>query len=229
MLSVLIPVYNEAATVGALVERVLAAPLPVDRQVVLIDDASTDDTRAIIDRLKVRPEVVVCRHDRNRGKGAAVVTGLLSATGDWVVIQDADLEYDPADYVALLGPVMRGEADATLGSRYLAGSRHEGRRWSAQRLANRVLTWWSNRMTGLGLTDMETCYKLMGRELAESLGLEQQRFGIEPELVGKLAGRGTRVVEVPIAYRGRRHHEGKKIGWRDGVVAMWCVWRYRAG
>jgi len=231
-LSIVIPVYNEAPTLQALVERVLAADtLGLAREVVLVDDGSADGSGGVArDLARAHATIRVLAHHRNRGKGAALRTGLAAATGDLVLIQDADLEYDPADYPALLAPLVAGQADVIYGSRFHPEARpvtpHPG-----QRLANRVLTALSNACTGLRLTDMETGYKVLRRDLVDRLRLREDRFGVEPELTAKLARLRPRprVVEVPIRFEGRGRQAGKKIGWRDGLRAIYCIARYNLG
>ncbi|MDA1195662.1 MAG: glycosyltransferase family 2 protein [Planctomycetota bacterium] len=221
VLSVVVPVFNEAGTIDALLARVLESA--VVHEVIVVDDGSSDGTR---ERLAAfaHPRVRVELHPKNRGKGAAVRTGIALATGAVVVIQDADLEYDPAEYPVLLAPILAGDADAVFGSRFLAGSSRV--LYYKHRMGNGFLTFLSNLATDLNLTDMETCYKAVRREWIQALDLTQERFGIEPELTAKLARAGARVYEVPVSYRGRTYEEGKKIGWRDGVQAIWCIWRY---
>ncbi len=221
ILSVVMPVYNEIATIDEILAQVLASPEV--REIVVVDDGSTDGTR---DRLaEISDERIrVILHPVNRGKGAAVRTGFAEARGDVVVVQDADLEYDPAEYPVLLQPIRAGLADAVYGSRFLAGSSRV--LYYKHRLGNGLLTFLSNFATDLNLTDMETCYKAVRREVLQSLDLTQERFGIEPELTAKLARAGARIYEVPVSYRGRTYAEGKKIGWRDGLKAVWCIWKY---
>ncbi len=221
VLSVVIPVFNEAATIDELVRRVRASP--VEKELILVDDFSTDGTREHLPSLEA-DDLQVHFHDKNRGKGAAVRTGLQYARGRIVVIQDADLEYDPAEYPRLLAPILNGQADAVFGSRFLGGGARVLYYW--HRLGNGFLTVLSNFATDLNLTDMETCYKAVRRELFQSLHLTQDRFGFEPELTSKLARAGARIYEVPISYQGRTYAEGKKIGWRDGLKALWCIWKY---
>ncbi|MGA0060658.1 MAG: glycosyltransferase family 2 protein [Planctomycetota bacterium] len=223
-LSVVIPVFNEASTIRTLVHRVLASPCA--SEVILVDDGSTDGSGAILVELESLARVRVLRHPGNRGKGAAIRTGFGVASCDVVLVQDADLEYDPADFPKLLRPFVEAQAHVVYGSRFLRGEfargpllRHYG--------GNRVLTFLSNLTTGLSLTDMETCYKAVRRDVLQGLRLRSERFTIEPELTAKLARvPGVRIFEVPINYRGRVHAEGKKIGWRDGVSALWAIARY---
>jgi glycosyltransferase involved in cell wall biosynthesis len=223
-LSVVIPVFNEASTIRTLVHRVLASPCA--SEVILVDDGSTDGSGAILVELESLARVRVLRHPGNRGKGAAIRTGFGVASCDVVLVQDADLEYDPADFPKLLRPFVEAQAHVVYGSRFLRG---EFARVPLLRhyVGNRVLTFLSNLTTGLSLTDMETCYKAVRRDVLQGLRLRSERFTIEPELTAKLARvPGVRIFEVPINYRGRVHAEGKKIGWRDGVSALWAIARY---
>ena len=224
-LSVLIPVYNELNTIETILERVHATQLR--KEIICVDDCSTDGTRerlvelheaGYIDRLVLQPE--------NGGKGKAIRTALAASTGDIVIVQDADLEYDPADWPVLLEPIVAGKADACFGSRFLGGPHRVLYYWHS--VGNTLLTLWSNMLTNLNLTDMETCYKAMRGELARSLvpRLTANRFGFEPEITARLARAGARIFEVPISYSGRTYAEGKKIGWRDGVAAFWHITRF---
>ena len=224
-LSVIVPVFNELSTIREIVARVLA--VPVDKELIIVDDFSTDGTRPVLNELALIPNVKVVFHDRNRGKGAALRTGFASATGDLVLVQDADLEYDPDEYPRLLKPILDGKADVVYGSRFIGGESHRVLYfWHS--LGNKLLTLMSNAFTNLNLTDMETCYKVFRREIIQNISVEEDRFGFEPEVTGKIAAiRGCRVYEVGISYFGRTYEEGKKIGWRDGVRAAWCIWKYR--
>jgi len=231
LLSVVIPVYNELDTWRELVRRVEAAEAAgLLKQIILIDDGSTDGTRRQLAEFAehatgqgdIRYKVVF--HERNQGKGAALRTGLAVADGDIVVIQDADLEYDPGDYPKLLAEILQGRADVVYGSRF-ANGRPESI-LPANYLANRFLTFLSNLLTGLKLTDMETCYKAFRRDVLRRVTLEQDRFGFEPEITAKIAGLGVRIIEVPIGYIGRTRRQGKKIGWKDGAKAVWCILKY---
>ena len=221
-LSVVIPVYNERKTVERVLERV--RQLPLSLQVVVVDDGSTDGTRELLPRLEEEGQIdTLVLHEENRGKGAALRTGFAHATGDVVVVQDADLEYDPFELPALLEPILRGWADAVYGSRFLGGPHRVHLFWHYQ--GNRFLTLLSNVFTDLNLTDMETCYKMVRRDLLETLPLTRERFGIEPELTARLAQAGARIYELPVSYRGRSYADGKKIGWKDGVAALWHIVR----
>ena len=232
-LSLVIPCYNEEATLAGIVEEVLkirSADLALE--LVIVDDCSKDASRSVAEALAARhPEVKLCFHEKNRGKGAALRTGSLAATGDYVGIQDADMEYDPRDYLKMLRPLEEGRADVVLGSRYLRREERIVLRWWHSTM-NRFLTWFSNVFSDLDLTDMETCYKLFRREIIQEIAprLKEDRFGFEPEVVAHVARlvreEGLRVAEVAIGYRPRTFAEGKKIGWRDGVRALWCILKY---
>ena len=223
-LSVVIPVYNEAETIAAVVERVRR--VPIEKEIVAVDDCSTDATPARLAELAARgDDLRVILHDRNRGKGAALRTGFEAATGDVVIIQDADLEYDPFDYPRLLAPIVEGRADVVYGSRFAGGESHRVLYfWHS--LGNRFLTLLSNMCTGLNLTDMETCYKVFRREVLDRIRIEENRFGFEPEVTAKVARLRVRIYEVGVSYAGRTYEEGKKIGWKDGVRAVWCILKY---
>ena len=221
------PVFNERQTIREIVDRVLAVDLePTGRELVIVDDGSTDGTRELLDEIGRRPEVRVVLQSQNQGKGAAVARGLRESTGDIVLVQDADLEYDPREYPILLRPILEGEADVVYGSRFLGtpGGRRVLYFWHS--VGNRLLTLMSNAITDLNLTDMETCYKVMTRELVDRLDLRSPGFGIEPEVTCKVARLEARVFEVPISYHGRTYREGKKIGFRDGLVAIWAMLKY---
>ncbi len=220
--SALMPVYNEAATIVESVRRVRAVPL--DIELICVDDGSSDTTPGVLEQLKAHGEIDhFAAHERNRGKGAAVRTALQFATGDVVVIQDADLEYDPQELPRLLEPILSGRADAVFGSRFRGDTRRVLYYWHS--MGNNLLTMLSNMATNLNLTDMETCYKMMRTDLMKSLPLSTDRFGIEPELTARLAQARARIYEVPISYSGRTYAEGKKIGWTDGAAAMWHIVR----
>ena len=221
--SVVIPVYNEPGTIAALLDRVLASPYAPE--VIVVDDASTDGTGPVLDSLATRLPIRVLHHPTNCGKGAALRTGFAAVTGDVVIPQDADLEYDPAEYPILLRPIEDGRADVVIGSRFAGGGPHRVL-YFWHYLGNKFLTLLSNAFTNLNLTDMETCYKVCRREVLDRITIEENRFGFEPELTAKVAALRCRVYEVGISYSGRTYAEGKKIGWRDGVRALWCILKY---
>ncbi len=225
LLSVVIPVYNESDTLREVVRRVRAVPLP--KEIIIVDDASTDGTQDVLVEMAGDDDVCILYHDRNRGKGAALKTGFCHVNGSIVVIQDADLEYDPAQYRQLIQPIVEGVADVVFGSRFLTVGPHRVL-YYWHRVANRMLTTMSNIFTDLNLTDMETCYKVFRREVIDAIAptLKQNRFGIEPELTAKVARRKCRVFELGISYFGRTYGEGKKIGLRDAFQALWCILRY---
>lgn len=223
--SIVIPVYNERNTLEDIVRRVEAASvLGLEREIILVDDGSTDGTQDLLDTIKDRYRVVF--HEKNRGKGAALRSGFEHATGDLVLVQDADLEYDPAEYPKLLQPFVDNVADVVYGSRFIGGACHRVLFfWHS--VANRLLTLLSNMFTNLNLTDMEVCYKVFRREVIQGINLEEDRFGFEPEVTAKIAKMsGLRIYEVGISYHGRTYEEGKKIGFRDALWAIWCILKY---
>ncbi len=238
VLSVVMPVYNERQTVRQVIERVLA--VPIRKELVVVDDCSTDGSREILQQLEdevaerkeggeieLLERLTVLYHDHNQGKGAALRTGFSHVSGDIVVVQDADLEYDPAEYVRLIQPIIEDKADVVYGSRFLGDQPHRVL-YFWHYLGNKVLTTLSNCFTNLNLTDMETCYKVFRREVVDQIApkLRQKRFGIEPEITARIARAGYRVYEMSISYSGRTYEQGKKIGWKDGVKALWCIVRY---
>jgi glycosyltransferase involved in cell wall biosynthesis len=219
------PVYNEAETIAEIVHAVLAQH-PV-QQLVIVDDCSSDCTwNRLAELAKSEPRIELLRHERNQGKGAALRTGIARATSEIVIVQDADLEYDPAEYHLLVGPILAGKADAVFGSRFLGGVGAHRVLYFWHSVGNSFLTLCSNMATDLNLTDMETCYKTFRREVIQRIRIEEDRFGFEPEITAKLAKARWRIYEVGISYSGRTYAEGKKIGWRDGVHALWCILKY---
>lgn len=225
LLSVLIPVYNERDTIEIILDQVKAAG--VRTEIVVVNDCSTDGSREILDRLFLEGRIDRLHHQpKNQGKGAAIRKALSLSTGDIVIVQDADLEYDPADWPALLEPILEGKADACFGSRFLGGTHRVLYYWHS--VGNKLLTTFSNALTNLNLTDMETCYKAIRGDVARSLlpRLTANRFGFEPEITARLAKAHARIFEVPISYSGRTYAEGKKIGWKDGIAAFWHILRY---
>lgn len=229
LLSVVIPVYNEVATIERLISTVL--DVDIDKEIIVVDDRSTDGTRDVLSALAAAHDNirVIC-HERNRGKGAALRTGFARAQGRFVIVQDADLEYDPAEYPKLLEPLVEGNADVVYGSRFVGSESHRVL-YFWHMVGNRWLTLLSNMFTRLNLSDMETCFKAFRREIIQSIRIEEDGFGFEPEITAKLAayrldGQPLRIYEVGISYHGRTYAEGKKIGWRDGLRAVWCIVRY---
>jgi len=222
-LSIVIPVYNEKNTIREILRRVEAAPTGLEKEIIIIDDCSRDGTREILESISDE-RFIVLFHETNQGKGAALRTGFERAGGDIVLIQDADLEYDPAEYPRLLEPILDGRADAVYGSRFLGGPHRVMFFWHF--VGNRLLTTLSNMFTNLNLSDMETCYKVIRRSILRRIEIKSRRFGFEPEITAKLARRRCRIYEVPISYSGRDYSEGKKIGWKDGVSALFHILRF---
>jgi len=226
-LSIVIPIYNEAATILELLNLVAAVNVGMDKELVLVDDCSQDGTRDVLRKVATdHPEWRVLFHEVNRGKGAALRTGFAAATGDFVLIQDADLEYDPREYPILLRPLLENRADVVFGSRFQGGGPHRVC-FFWHYLGNKFLTTLSNMTTNLNLTDMEVCYKVFRREVIQKLTLREDRFGFEVEITAKVARAKCRIYEVPISYYGRSYEEGKKITWKDGFRALYCIIKYR--
>ncbi len=222
MISVVIPVYNEAKTVRELIARVQSVPL--DKEIIIVDDASSDGTRDVLGEFKNREGITVLFHDTNQGKGAALRTAFQQVKGDIVIIQDADLEYDPQEYGKLIKPILDGKADAVYGSRFLGGPHRVLLFWHY--VGNKILTLFSNMLTNLNLTDMETCYKVFKASLLKQFTIESNRFGVEPEITTKLAKLKCRIYEVDISYSGRDYTEGKKINWKDGIAAFYWIIKF---
>ncbi|MDQ7780385.1 MAG: glycosyltransferase family 2 protein [Planctomycetota bacterium] len=226
-LSIVMPVYNEVATIDEIVRRVLDAPIPVERELVVVDDCSTDGTRDKVKTLaaSMPDRIRLIEHAVNRGKGAAVRTGFREATGDLIIIQDADLEYNPCDIPAVISPILDGRADVVFGSRFLGAPHRVLFFWHY--MGNRFLTFVTNLMYNVNLTDMETCYKAFTKKALSSFELKANRFGIEPEMTAKFCKRKFRIFEVAVSYNGRGYEEGKKITWKDGFVALWLLLKHR--
>ncbi|WP_298512768.1 glycosyltransferase family 2 protein [uncultured Kordia sp.] len=230
-LSIIIPVYNEAATVRLILDKIKAVQLiqNIEKELIIVDDGSQDDSKKLVQTfLKENPSVTIkfYEHEKNQGKGASIATGISKATGECLIIQDADLEYNPEEYNLLLQPILKGDADVVYGSRFL-NKKEKRTSYFWHYNANKFLTFLSNLFSGLKLTDMETCYKLLNTEMMQSITITEKRFGFEPEITAKISRiKGIRLQEVPISYESRRYNEGKKIGWKDGVRAMYCILKY---
>jgi glycosyltransferase involved in cell wall biosynthesis len=223
-LSIVIPCYNEAKTIRTLVERVRSSPYP-DKEIIIVDDCSRDGTRDVL-RTQIEPMVdKILYHEVNQGKGAALRTGFAAATGDAVIVQDADLEYDPNEYPKLMRPILDGKADVVFGSRFMGGEAHRVH-FFWHMVGNKFLTLLSNMFTNLNLTDMETCYKVFRRDVLQRIRIEENRFGFEPEITAKVSKLNVIIFEIGISYYGRSYAEGKKIGWRDGFRALWAILKY---
>ena len=223
--SIVMPCFNEIRTIEAIVQQVLAVDLPVERELIIVDDCSTDATRDYLQTLENKDDVKIIYHEMNQGKGAALRTGFANASGEIIIIQDADLEYDPRDYEILLVPILDGRAEVVYGSRFLGGPHRVLFFWHY--IGNKFLTLISDALSNLNLTDMETGYKVFKKEVLAGLKLKSDRFGFEPEFTMKVAKKGYRVYEVPISYSGRTYEEGKKIGWRDGLAAIFALLWFR--
>lgn len=223
-LSVVIPVYNEKNTISPILQRVKDADAGMEKEIVIVDDFSTDGTREILKSIS-DPDIRIFYHEKNQGKGAALQTGFSQIHGDIVLVQDADLEYDPGEYSRLLQPIIQGKADAVYGSRFLSGPRPVLRFWHS--LGNKMLTLYFNMISNLNFSDMATCYKVIKREILEKITLKSKRFGFDPEITLKLAKLKCRIYEVPISYVGRKYSEGKKINWKDGIAAFFHIIRFR--
>jgi len=224
-LSVVIPCFNEDKTIDSIIEAVYKAPFP-DKEIIVVNDCSTDTTREKLETLNAKRKITqLFHHSINQGKGAALRTGIQKATGEVVIIQDADLEYDPDDYELLLKPILDGRADIVYGSRFISSAPHRVL-YFWHKVGNSFLTLLSNMFTNLNLTDMETCYKVFRREIIQSIRIEENRFGFEPEITAKIAKLDYRIYEVGISYHGRTYKDGKKIGWKDGLRAIYCILKY---
>ena len=225
-LSIVIPVYNECGTIEKIIRQVSDINVGIDKEIVIVDDCSTDGTREILRKMKSEDEArKIFFQEKNKGKGAALRRGFKEADGDVVVVQDADLEYDPNDYKTMLAPVLQGHADVVYGSRFLGGGPHRVV-FFWHYIGNKFLTTLSNMMTDLNFTDMEVCYKMFKKEVLDHIEIREERFGFEPEITAKIARGNWRIYEVPISYYGRNYTEGKKITWKDGFRALWCIIKY---
>lgn len=224
-LSIIIPVYNEVHTLNVIIDAVKRTPLSIDKEIIIVDDCSNDGTTDLLKRMQVGDGLKVYYHTQNQGKGAALNTGFRNATGDILIIQDADLEYDPMEYNNIISPILNNKADVVYGSRFIGSGPHRVL-YFWHYLGNKFLTTLSNMFTNLNLTDMETCYKAFRREVIDKISIEENRFGFEPEITAKISHLRCRIYEVGIAYEGRTYEEGKKIGWKDGVSALRCIIKY---
>lgn len=227
LISIVMPVYNEKATILSILEKVQAVSVPFEKEIIVVDDCSTDGTRQMLENIEgaMNSGFKVIYHNKNQGKGAALMSGFKEAKGDIAIIQDADLEYDPSEYPKLIQPILDGKADVVYGSRFKGEGPHRVL-FFWHYVGNRMLTTMSNIFTNLNLTDMETCYKAFKREILSKIELKEKRFGFEPEITAKIARLGCRVYEVGISYSGRTYLEGKKIKWKDGIRALWCIIKY---
>lgn len=224
-ISIVIPCFNEIRTIDIILKKVIAVSLPCEREIIIVDDYSTDGTRDYLNKIDQTNEIKVIFHEVNLGKGAALRTGFQHATGDLIIIQDADLEYDPNEYLRLLMPILNGQADVVYGSRFIGGESHRVLYfWHS--IGNRLLTLMSNMFTNLNLSDMEVCYKVFKKELLEKIELQEDRFGFEPEFTAKISRLGCPIYEVGISYYGRTYEEGKKINWKDGLRAVFVILKY---
>jgi glycosyltransferase involved in cell wall biosynthesis len=224
-LSIIMPVYNEVSTIEKIVSVVQS--VPIEKEIIIVDDFSTDGTRQKLKAIGAQDGIQVLLHEKNQGKGAALRTGYAAAQNDIVIVQDADLEYDPREYPTIIAPILDGRADVVYGSRFIGGQSHRVLYfWHS--IGNRFLTLLSNCLCDMNMTDMETCYKAFRRELIQSIDIQENRFGVEPEITAKVAAMGARIYEVGISYSGRTYAEGKKINWKDGLRAIWCVLKYNA-
>jgi len=224
-LSIIMPCFNEIGTIETIIQKILAVELPIERELIIVDDGSTDKTRDFLTTLNNHDEIRIFFHQDNRGKGAALRTGFSQATGDIIVIQDADLEYDPQEYPVLLKPILDGKADVVYGSRFVGGDSHRVLYfWHS--LGNKFITLLSNMFTNLNLTDIEVCHKVFKKSILDKIELQEDRFGFEPEFTAKIARLGCPVYEVGISYHGRTYEEGKKINWKDGVRAVYVILKY---